>query len=83
MAKETRIFNVKSRNNSIGVSLSKGDIVITNDNGAQFTSPVSTRADATPESILDYSHKGLSFWSGTQAEYDLLTPDNDTIYFIV
>ena len=25
---------------------------------------------------------GLSFWAGTEAEYLLLTPDADTIYFI-
>ena len=28
------------------------------------------------------STQGLSIWSGTQADYDLLTPDATTLYFI-
>lgn len=42
----------------------------------------------TTKAVADYAVQALTasgkkIWAGTQAEYDLLTPDNDTIYFII
>jgi len=42
---------------------------------------------ASPKAVADYAVQSLTtggkkIWCGTQAEYDLLTPDANTLYFI-
>ena len=51
------------------------------------TDSASTDKIATPKAVADFAVQALTsggkkIWVGTQADYDLLTPDADTLYFI-
>lgn len=51
------------------------------------TDAASDAKTASPKAVADYAVQSLTsggkkIWAGTQAEYDLLTPSNDTLYFI-
>lgn len=53
-----------------------------NNKVVNVANPTNT-GDAVNKGYLDTRTDGLTFWNGTQAEYDTLgTYDNDTIYFI-
>ena len=51
------------------------------------TDSASTDKIATPKAVADFAVQALTsggkkIWVGTQADYDLLTPDANTLYFI-
>lgn len=56
------------------------------------TDAASTTKTAAPKAVVDYvptvaamlasGMSGIKIWVGTQADYNLLTPANDTLYFI-
>lgn len=51
------------------------------------TDAASDTKTASPKAVADYAVQSLTtggkkIWCGTQAEYDLLTPDANTLYFI-
>lgn len=48
----------------------------------RVVSPKALRDNFYTETEIDTMMGGKKIWAGTQAEYDLLTPDSDTLYFI-
>ena len=81
--KEQNIFTVATDTTPFGVRLLKGTVVVNKENGARFILPVDVNPDQALSVMSEYAHTGLSFWSGTQAEYDAITTkDDNTIYFI-
>lgn len=68
---------------SADVTLAKGDVGLGNvDNTSDANKPVSTATQTALDGKVNALNGVTGLWKGTQAAYDLLTPDANVVYII-